>query len=79
MEDVIYVGLGTLLAGTAVVLLGFGVVDFVRHATAGLLPETVVALLDRFLLIPMIVEVSTRRRFPSASTSSSPSPSSSSA
>ncbi|HXG16005.1 MAG TPA: phosphate-starvation-inducible PsiE family protein [Calidithermus sp.] len=57
VEDVVYVGLGVLLAATAVVLLGFGVVEFARHALAGSLPETVVPLLDRVLLILMIVEI----------------------
>jgi uncharacterized membrane protein (DUF373 family) len=57
VEDVVYVGLGALLAGTAVVLLGFGVVEFVRHGIAGSLPEMTVPLLDRILLILMIVEI----------------------
>lgn len=60
MEDVIYVGLGTLLAGTAVVLLGFGVVDFVRHATAGLLPET--GILTVMVVAPVVPLVLRRRR-----------------
>lgn len=57
VEDVVYIGLGALLAGTALVLLGFGVVEFVRHGLAGSLPEMAVPLLDRILLILMIVEI----------------------
>lgn len=57
IEDLVYVGLGILLAGSAIVLLGAGVVDFVRHVVAGTLPGSVVELLDRILLILMIVEI----------------------
>jgi uncharacterized membrane protein (DUF373 family) len=51
------VGLGALLAGSALVLLGGGVVDFVRYVVAGTLPASVIELLDRILLILMIVEI----------------------
>ncbi|HET9488750.1 MAG TPA: phosphate-starvation-inducible PsiE family protein [Methylomirabilota bacterium] len=57
IEDLVYVGLSILLAGSAIVLLGTSVVDFVRHVVAGTLPGTVVELLDRILLILMIVEI----------------------
>jgi hypothetical protein len=57
VEDVVYVGLGTILAGSALVLLGSTALDFVRSALAGDLPTTVVPLLDRILLVLMIVEV----------------------
>jgi hypothetical protein len=57
IEDAVYVGLGVLLAGSAVVLLIAGGVDFVRHVVDGELPDRVVALLDRILLILMIVEI----------------------
>jgi uncharacterized membrane protein (DUF373 family) len=57
IEDLVYIGLGALLAGSAVVLLGAGIIDFVRDLVAGQLPTTVVALLDRILLILMIVEI----------------------
>jgi hypothetical protein len=56
-EDVVYIGLAVLLAASAAVLLVGGAVDFVRHVLASALPEHVVAVLDRILLILMIVEV----------------------
>jgi uncharacterized membrane protein (DUF373 family) len=56
VEDVVYVGLGVLLAGTALVLLGTGVLEFARALVGGVLPGHVVELLDRILLILMIVE-----------------------
>ena len=57
IEDVVYVGLGALLAGTAIVLLAVGAYDFVSYLVAGALPVHVVELLDRILLILMIVEI----------------------
>ncbi|HEV8675693.1 MAG TPA: phosphate-starvation-inducible PsiE family protein [Methylomirabilota bacterium] len=57
VEDIVYVGLGILLAGTALVLLGAGVVDFSAALVGGTLPGHVVELLDRILLILMIVEI----------------------
>ena len=57
VEDVVYIGLGAVLAGTAIVLLGYLGYAFVQHLVAGTLPDQVVALLDRVLLVLMIVEV----------------------
>jgi len=58
VEDVVYVGLGVLLAGAALSLLVDGAVQFVRLLTAGnSLQPSVLELLDRLLLILMIVEV----------------------
>ena len=57
IEDVVYVGLGVLLAGTAIVLLAVGAYDFVAYLVTGALPNHVVELLDRILLILMIVEI----------------------
>jgi hypothetical protein len=58
IEDVVYVGLGVLLAGSALVLLVDGGMLFVRLFTAGdRLQAGVIELLDRILLILMIVEV----------------------
>ena len=57
LEDVVYIGLSLLLAGTALVLLATGVMDFVRLLIAGTLPDNVVDLLDRVLLILILVEV----------------------
>lgn len=57
VEDVVYVGLGALLAGTALVLLGAAVLEFGQGLVGGTLPADVVALLDRILLVLMIVEI----------------------
>lgn len=57
VEDVVYVGLGVLLAGAAVVLLADGAAMFVRTLIAGELPAHVIDLLDRILLILMIAEI----------------------
>jgi hypothetical protein len=58
IEDVVYVGLGVLLAGAALSLLVDGGVQFVRVIGAGnSLQPSVLDLLDRLLLILMIVEV----------------------
>ena len=57
VEDVVYVGLGVLLAGAAIVLLADGAVMFWRALVAGELPPRVIALLDRILLILMIAEI----------------------
>jgi hypothetical protein len=57
VEDVVYVGLGVLLAATALVLLAGSAIDFTRSVLGGELPARVVGLLDRFLLILMIVEI----------------------
>ena len=56
-EDVVYVGLGVLLAGAAVVLLVDGAATFWRTLVAGELPTHVIDLLDRILLILMIAEI----------------------
>ena len=57
VEDGVYVGLGTLLAISAVLLLVGGAVAFARDLTTGTIVAAVVALLDRLLLTLMIVEV----------------------
>jgi hypothetical protein len=58
IEDVVYVGLGVLLAGSALVLLGDAALQFLGLFSAGdRLQPAVVVLLDRILLILMIVEV----------------------
>lgn len=58
VEDVVYVGLGVLLAGSALVLLFDGGMQFIRLFTAGdRLQANVIDLLDRILLILMIVEI----------------------
>jgi hypothetical protein len=57
IEDVVYVGLAALLAGSALYLLGAGAVQFARESVSLTLGENIVALLDRLLLVLMIVEV----------------------
>jgi len=57
VEDIVYVGLGTLLAASALLLLGGGAVTFARQVAAGTLAAGVVGLLDRLLLTLMIVEL----------------------
>jgi len=57
VEDVLYVGLGVLLAGAALVLLADGAVMFGRALVGGELPARVIELLDRILLILMIAEI----------------------
>ncbi|HZS34346.1 MAG TPA: phosphate-starvation-inducible PsiE family protein [Methylomirabilota bacterium] len=57
VEDVVYIGLGVLLAGSALVLLGTAAVEFVRFLVDGNLAANVVALLDRILLVLMVVEI----------------------
>jgi uncharacterized membrane protein (DUF373 family) len=57
VEDVLYVGLGLLLAGAALVLLADGALMFGRALVGGELPARVIELLDRILLILMIAEI----------------------
>ena len=53
VEDVVYVGLGVMLAGAGVVLLVSLVVDFLRSLFGGRLPSGVIGVLDQVLLILM--------------------------
>ena len=55
VEDVVYIGLGLLLTGSALTLLVTGVIDFVTN-TVGRKPHNI-ELLDRILLILLIVEL----------------------
>ena len=57
VEDVLYVGLGVLLAAGALVLLADGAVMFWRMLSAGELPARIIDVLDRILLILMIAEI----------------------
>ena len=57
IEDIVYIGLGVLLAGCALTLLGSGAVAFYQNLVAGTLPGNIIELLDRLLLILLIVEV----------------------
>jgi len=57
VEDVVYVGLGLLLAGSAVALLVATGIHFGRSILAGDLPAQIIPLLDRILLILLVVEL----------------------
>lgn len=57
VEDIVYLGLGLLLAGSAFTLLVGGVINFSQSLMAGTLSGNIVPLLDRILLILLIVEL----------------------
>lgn len=57
VEDVVYLGLGILLAGSAVALLISSGNNFVQNLLARSLTANIVPLLDRLLLILLIVEL----------------------
>ena len=57
IEDILYVGLGLLLAGVAGALLITEIIYFVEYISARALSENVVLLLDRVLLIIIFAEV----------------------
>jgi uncharacterized membrane protein (DUF373 family) len=56
-EDVVYVGLGVILAASAVALLVHAVITLASSAVGGTLDTRVVELLDRVLLTLIFVEV----------------------
>jgi uncharacterized membrane protein (DUF373 family) len=57
VEDVVYLGLGLLLAGSSIVLLIGGLIAFGQHLVGGSLGSSIVPLLDRILLILLVVEL----------------------
>lgn len=57
IEDIVYVGLGVLLAASALVLLGNAALSFWRELFHASLPGAIIGLLDRLLLVLMIVEL----------------------
>lgn len=58
LEDVIFVGLGVLLAGTALYLLVAATVDFATHLFAlSLTGGAVVTLIEELLLVLLVVEI----------------------
>jgi uncharacterized membrane protein (DUF373 family) len=57
VEDVVYVGLGLLLAGCSLALLISGLISFGQNLMAGSLTTNIVAMLDRVLLILLVVEL----------------------
>ena len=57
VEDVVYLGLGALLAGCSIALLVGGLISFGQNLMAGSLTANIVPLLDRILLILLVVEL----------------------
>jgi uncharacterized membrane protein (DUF373 family) len=57
VEDIVYLGLGLLLAGSSIALLVSGVISFVQGLMARTLTGNIVPLLDRILLILLVVEL----------------------
>jgi uncharacterized membrane protein (DUF373 family) len=57
IEDVVYIGLGLLLAGSSIILLVTGMLDFGRNLVTGDFIQQIVPLLDRILLILLFVEL----------------------
>ena len=57
VEDIVYLGLGLLLAGSAIVLLVGGLIIFGQQLMGGSLASNIVPLLDRILLILLVVEL----------------------
>ncbi len=57
IEDVLYVGLGVVLAAGGVALLVNAVIHFVRSLLGGAIGPSVVTVLDQLLLILMIIEI----------------------
>jgi uncharacterized membrane protein (DUF373 family) len=57
VEDVVNLGLGVLLAGSAIALLVSSGINFVQILLARSLTTNIVPLLDRLLLILLIVEL----------------------
>jgi hypothetical protein len=55
VEDVVYVGLGLLLAGCSLALLISGIISFGQNLIAGSLTTNIVSMLDRVLLIVALV------------------------
>lgn len=57
VEDVVYLGLGVLLASCAIALLVSSGITFVESVMARSLTITMVPLLDRLLLILLVIEL----------------------
>lgn len=57
VEDVVYVGLGVVLAATAIYLLVFAIRSFATALMAHALSGQVISLLDQILLILLVVEL----------------------
>ena len=63
VQDVVYIGLGLLLAGCSLALLVGGIIIFGQNLMAGSITTNIVALLDRFLLILLVLSCCIRFKF----------------
>ncbi len=57
VEDIVYVGLGVLLAAGALILLANAGVTLGRQVLSAAMPGPIIELLDRVLLVVMLVEL----------------------
>jgi Phosphate-starvation-inducible E family len=57
LEDIVYLGLGLLLGGSALVLLVTSGISFGQSVLSGTLGDNIITLLDQILLILLIVEL----------------------
>ncbi len=57
VEDVMYVGVAALLALSALVLLGTAALTLGRSVAGGVLPASIIGLLDQLLLVLLIIEL----------------------
>jgi uncharacterized membrane protein (DUF373 family) len=57
VEDIVYIGLGILLAGSSIILLATGAIGFGQSLLSGSFAANIVPLLDRILLILLFVEL----------------------
>lgn len=57
VEDLVYIGLGVLLAGSAIALLSTTMMSFGRSLLAGAITANIIQLLDQILLILLVVEL----------------------
>lgn len=57
IEDIVYIGLGALLAGSSIILLVGGAMTFGQNLMSGTFAGNIVSLLDRILLILLVVEL----------------------
>lgn len=57
VEDLVYIGLGLLLAGSAIVLLASTFMSFGQSLMSGQITSNIIRLLDQILLILLVVEL----------------------
>ena len=57
VEDVVYIGIGLLVAASAMALLANGFITFMQGMHGASLENSVIALLDNMLLVLLVVEL----------------------